>query len=71
MARSVRVPSRGLFVATERCARCGAQACVETRTHSQSIDQTGVLWCTQHFTEQRMGILAAGARVARDSRKCW
>jgi hypothetical protein len=56
------------FLATERCGACGAQAYVETRTHRQGMDNTGMLWCAHHFNQSQMHLLATGARVARDTR---
>ena len=66
--RFVSVLTGASFQATERCSRCGAQAYLETRTHSQSIDGSGLLWCAQDFNDQQMMLLARGARVVRDSR---
>jgi hypothetical protein len=57
------------FLAIDRCDRCGAQAYVETRTHSQGIAQTGLLWCAHDYAERQFALLAAGARVVRDGRK--
>ncbi len=66
---SVYVLAGASFQATERCSCCGAQAYLETRTHTQSIDGSGLLWCAQDFNDQQMMLLARGARVVRDSRK--
>jgi hypothetical protein len=69
-AKSMSIGALGgvTFTAADRCDQCGAQAHVETRTHTQGMGSSGLMWCAQHFAELQMKLLAGGARVVRDSR---